>query len=134
MATFKYLENIKETHSKIKHIKYKKLQIQPYLLSETFSNDEVKLLFSLRSRMTNVKSNFSFKFKQNLQCTFGCIVEESQNHLLDCEPLINKLEDKSELAEMEYSDLFDDIQQQLQITKMFRKIFKIREDLLPPEV
>ena len=118
---------MKQTHSKIKYIKYKKLETQPYITSEIFSNEEVQLLFSLRTRMTNVKSNFSSKFQQNPLCTFGCTAEENQNHLLDCEAILNRLEDKSELAEIEYSDLFQDIEQQIQITKMFAKIFKIRE-------
>ena len=33
-AAFKYLEGLKSKHSKIKDIKYKKLQIQPYILDE----------------------------------------------------------------------------------------------------
>ena len=40
------------------------------------------------------------------------------------------MEDKSELAEIEYSDLFQEIEQQVQITKTYAKIFKIREELI----
>ena len=133
IASFKFLENLKKSHSKIKFIKYKKLEIQPYIKSEIFSNEEVKLLFSLRSRMTNVKSNFSSKFQQNLSCMFGCIAEENQNHLLDCESIQNRMEDKSELAEIKYSDLFQEIEQQVQITRTYAKIFKIREELIPSQ-
>jgi len=60
-AAFNYLEGIKATHSKIKHIKYRKLEVQPYILSYELSNDDINTLFALRSRMTPVKNNFSKK-------------------------------------------------------------------------
>ena len=40
------------------------------------------------------------------------------------------MEDKSILAEIEYCDLFGNVEQQVVITKIFSNIFKIREDLL----
>ena len=48
-AAFKYLSNQQKEHSKIKHIKYEELQIQPYLISPIFSKSEISTLFSLRS-------------------------------------------------------------------------------------
>ena len=48
-AAFKYLEGLKSKHSKIKDIKYKKLQIQAYILDE-------------KLRMIKVKGNFSKQF------------------------------------------------------------------------
>ena len=103
---------------------------QPYILSDKFTNEDVKLLFSLRSRMTNVKRNFSTQFKQNLACSLGCANEKTQNHLLDCSHILNKMKDKSILAECEYSDLFKKIADQITITKIFSEIFKIRDNLL----
>ena len=122
-----YLEAIKQSHSKVKFIEYKKFETQPYILSELFSNEEVKLLFSLRSRMTSVKKNFSTKFKQNISCIFGCNFEENQKHIIECEYILNKLEDKTILTEVEYSDLFETIDQQIKITKIYTEAFKIRE-------
>ena len=129
-AAFKYLEKIKNKHSKVKHIKYKKLEIQPYILCEELNNEEVNTLFALRSRMTRVKMNFSNQYKNNLFCTLGCNRSEDQQHLLECEHILDRLEDKYSLAEIEYSDIFGTIQDQVPITKIFSKILKIRKDLM----
>ena len=40
-AAFKYLVELKETHSKVRSIEYKKLETQSYLTSPIFSNDDV---------------------------------------------------------------------------------------------
>ena len=94
------------------------------------TNDEVNLLFALRSRMTKVKKNFSTQYSKNLLCTLGCKVEEDQKHLLECKYILDKLDDKYSLAEIEYSDLFGSFQEQVQITKIFSKLFKIRNELI----
>ena len=47
LAAFSYLTEIQKTHSKVKNIKYDKLEPQPYLLSTLFTNDDVNLLYSL---------------------------------------------------------------------------------------
>ena len=43
-AAFEYLTKIKETHSKVKDIVYKKLEIQPYILESKMSTKEKQLL------------------------------------------------------------------------------------------
>jgi hypothetical protein len=126
-AAFNYLEQIKLTHSKVKHIKYDKLKAQPYIQSDEFNDDQICELFALRSRMVGVKGNFSGLYRNNLKCSFGCNENETQEHLLDCNFLVNKLEDKSILAESEYSDLFGNINQQVEITKCYSEILEIRE-------
>lgn len=129
VATFNYLKALQKSHSKIKFIEYKKLETQPDILSELFSNEEVKLLFSLRLRMTKVKMNFS-KNNDNILCKFGCSSDENQKHLLECDFLLSKLEDKTIHAEIEYCDIFKTIKEQVEITKIYRNIFKIREEIL----
>ena len=44
-AALKYLNQIKETHSKVKDIVYEHLETQAYLTSPLFSNENVNLLF-----------------------------------------------------------------------------------------
>ena len=58
-AAFNYLEKLKLSHSKVKRIAYNKLEAQQYIKSDQFNDEEVRELFSLRSRMTPVKANFS---------------------------------------------------------------------------
>ena len=43
MRALKYLKSFQQTHSKVKEIVYEKLEVQPYLTSPLFSNDEVNL-------------------------------------------------------------------------------------------
>ena len=61
---------------------------------------------------------------------FGCLLEESQEHLMDCIYIIDKLEDKSILAECEYGDIFGKIEQQIEMAKIFFQILNIRDELI----
>ena len=131
-AAFNHLETTKQKHSKVKQINYKKLEPQPYVLSEDFKDEQICELFALRSRMVQVKRNFIGKFRQDLLCSLGCVVEETQDHLLDCKLLIDKMKDISILAEVETSDLFGTVQEQLAVTRCFSEILHIRENLLQP--
>ena len=49
-AALSYLLELQQKHSKFKHIKYTQLKTQAYLKSQLFSNDDVKLIFALRTR------------------------------------------------------------------------------------
>ena len=54
------LKDKQSSHSKIRDIKYNKLQIQPYMASNKFTNEMVQLIFNFRSSMIkNIKANFS---------------------------------------------------------------------------
>ena len=57
-SAFSYLKCLQQSHSKVKKIKYDRLKIAPYFKNADFRNDEKSLLFNLRRRMINVKSNF----------------------------------------------------------------------------
>ena len=129
-AAFMYLQDKKITHSKIKDIEYKKLELQPYLLCENLANEEINTLFALRSKMVSVKKNFSRQFEYNLLCKLGCNSEDIQEHLLDCMYIIDKLDDKTILAEAEHLDIFGNVSQQCDIVKIYCEILKIRESLL----
>ena len=49
---------IYEKHSKVKNIKYDKLELQQYMADSKFTSNNIKLLFKLRTRMVQVKANF----------------------------------------------------------------------------
>ena len=61
-AALKYLKEKQEGHSKVKEIQYDKFQVQDYILNPVFSNEEVNLLHSLRSRTTECKANCKPKY------------------------------------------------------------------------
>ena len=87
---------------------------QEYLESEELTTAEKKLLFRLRSRMVDIKSNFKAKFKDDLLCTFCKKKEETQRHLMECETVQNELNlDNSVKAD----DIFKDIKHQIKALK-----------------
>ena len=66
--------------------------MQSYLCDERFSRQEIQLLFALRTRMVNVKTNFRNLYENELEC-HTCEDDESiedENHLLVCESLSNE--------------------------------------------
>ena len=56
-AAFLYFMGLKETHKKLDQVEYKELKMQYYLGSRLLNNQEKKLLYLLRSRCYDVKSN-----------------------------------------------------------------------------
>ena len=88
-AALQYLREQKQKHSKVKEIEYKKLSIQNYILSPLFSNEEVNLLYALRSRGTDCKANFKNKYlHSNLLCPLCQGEIEDQQHLVKCKKLL----------------------------------------------
>ena len=129
-----------QSHSKVKHIKYKKLESQHYLSSSLFTNYEVELLNKIRSRNLDLKANFKTKFTFNnishLKCSLnGCSQIEEQSHILECIPIWQKFNEKYKLMQAaNYSDIFSkNIKKQKRITKLYTILLDIRENLLKKE-
>jgi len=83
-----YLTKLKESHSKAKNIKHDKIQLQPYLRSETknLTINEKKFIFAARTRMLDVKGNFKTGMLDR-KCRKCEATDETQQHLLDCPAL-----------------------------------------------
>ena len=96
-CAFKYLLEEKNKQKKICNIKYDKLQIQDYLLSENENTKMAKLIFKARSRTLDIKCFKTWKYN-DLTCT-GCNVnEETEIEILKCEGFgVEKEEMKYEL-------------------------------------
>ena len=91
-ATFKEYIRLKKTHSKIKDITYDKFEIAPYLKSPLFTNEEVNILYALRSRSYKCKINFKNMYRNNLQCKLKCVAEDSPEHIFySCKPILQQL-------------------------------------------
>ena len=104
----KYLNVQKESHSKVTNLRYKNVSPQKYITSKDISDEQIQTLFALRRNMLRVKPNFT-GMHPDKSCSFGCNTEETQEHQLSCQYLIDKLEDASILAKIEYSDIFENI-------------------------
>ena len=68
-ATFRKLEELKKSHTKVEDNVYQNLKKpQEYILSEQITNEETELLFALRSRtVRGIRENFPY-----LQYGWGC--------------------------------------------------------------
>ena len=128
-SALKELSKIKENHSKVKHIKHEKFEMQNYFKSYELkmTQDEMQEIFKLRCRVTEVKANFKNKY-ENVECD-QCKEEESQKHVIMCEEL-NKYGGKIDEYEIKYEEIFQqNVKKQLNITKKFRENMKIRKQL-----
>ena len=78
-AAFGKLKEKLESHKKVRHLIYKSLEIQPYLLSDILSQDDRKTLTALRSQcVKGIRHNFSKMYKMSLKCPLLCNPESPQ--------------------------------------------------------
>ena len=122
-AALKHLNNLKGTHSKIQTIEYVELKTQSFITSPIFSNDDVSLLYSLRSRSVDCKANFKSIYKDtDILCPFCKKEDDSQQHMLECEVIKHHFK-STEISQYKivYDDIFKDIKKQKGITSLFRQ-------------
>ena len=128
---YQFLSYSRGKHSKTKNLKT--FTFQTYLQSGKFTTKEKKLLFSLRTRSIDVKTNYKNKHKFNMQCSL-CEDEndeESEIHLLKCAKIIEKIGPNVNLANARYENIFSDkIEDQVAITKVFDLVFKTKDVLM----
>ena len=131
--TFKDLNNLKNSHNKVKHIEYEKFEMQKYLKNPALSNHEAKFAFHARCRMLEVRKNYAQSFVEhfcpicrNIDCP------DTQPHLLECECLES---DNVVVADLpDYEQLFsDDVEKQVAIIKLLKNHFDKRKKLIDEE-
>ena len=128
-AAFKDLQNKKLFHSKVDHIIYSDFKVQKYVKSYLFRTDEKQLLFKLRTRMTNSKSNFKSmhgKIDYNL-CDKN--LPQTDSHLLDCTAILENCPNLARDSVSEYEDIFGNLEKQLKITKLFKEVFEAKQNI-----
>ena len=72
--------------------------------------------------MLEVKGNFRSKYS-DINCSLGCNKEETQQHLTECEKIIENFEK----VNMEYEDIFSTVSKQKAVIKKFQEAITIRE-------
>ena len=130
---FQYLKEKAAKHEKslkiLKTIETKSsLKRQPYLKGNVFNKSDCQLLFKLRSKMVDVKTNFSNLYNQDFTCR-TCKedgVVENESHLLKCKMLVGQLED----ANVEFDFVFGDVDKQRTALQAFKSVLRKREVLL----
>ena len=127
-AALEYLKKLQMTHSKSQNLHYDSLNLQGYLKSGT-SNMTIKeklFCFAARSRMVDVRCN-KLNGQIHLKCRLGCDVNETQNHLLDCDAL----SDSNIVKKIpEYADLLGtDVKKMETVSKILQAKFKLLKEL-----
>ena len=88
--------------------------------------DEKRLLFSMKTRQVNVKTNYRNGFS-NLLCRLcekpGEV--ESEIHLMSCEKILMESDIKEKLEKIAFSDIFGPIEKQISAIKVWKKVIKI---------
>ena len=133
ISAFRYLKEKQSKHSKVKDIIYQKLEMQNYMKSPLFTNEEVSLLFAIRSRAIDCKINFRNKYnKDDLLCSVCQQEEESQIHILHCKVLNDVLRSNELIVDqVNYQDIYgDDHRKQKVIRTIFSKLLSIRKQIL----
>ena len=82
VTSFQYLlKEIKDKDmTKMKNVKYEKLEMQNYLKCEKINLKKKKILFKSRTRMLKVNHNFGNKSP----CPLCELNDDEQSHLLEC--------------------------------------------------
>ena len=125
-AALKSLEDKKAKQSKKENILYRNLS-QKYL--SKFTNDEVCLLAKLRSRNISVKVNFP-GMHSDLLCSLGCGINENQQHILECQPILARSKIGSILTKVRHSDIYGPIKRQKIAVLVYADLLKTREECM----
>ena len=117
----------KKENSKCRKLVKKELVKEHYLIDKSFSRSECELLFALRTRMVSgIKTNFSSHYGNNLTCELCSDSQylDSQEHLLSCATLRKHVQIP---CDIEYEDIYESVEKQLKIVKVFKSILRVRE-------
>ena len=95
-TSMSYLMNKRK--EKTKDIDINNFKPKEYLMSKNLSVTEVQNLYKLRNCMIDVKGNFHSGNKDNMWCRICYLFTETQQHLVDCSPITDKLRGKDILS------------------------------------
>ena len=126
----KYLQKLQHSHSKTSQLILKNFTPSEYLLSPDLNKEEVQTLYKLRNRMLDVKCNRKSFYTQNLWCRTCFLFPESQQHLMQCITLVDRLKDSINFQTLDYNMIHGKPKDQVRIAKCYSIILKTRLDIL----
>ena len=130
---FKYLKEKAQSHSKSLRIleeveRNPKMRRPTYLRGNLLLKSDCQLLFELRSKMLDVKTNFSNLYDNDTSCRtctqVGAV--EDEDHLLHCDALRSENMDQ----EVKFDFVFEDVEKQIRALKVFKAVIRKRNFLL----
>ena len=112
--------------TKVRGMKYNKLQLQPYLQSN-LTDDEKSMLTAIRSKcVRDIKGNFPNMHKVCQHCPMNCNTEEpqldTQEHVLECAKLGG--------SNVDIEFMHASVVEQSQLVREFSKLMKVRSSML----
>ena len=124
MLATEYLIGLRSKHSKSENLMHKNC-MKDYLKSDRLSVEEKKLLFSMKTRSTNVKTNFRNSYT-NLLCRLCQKPDEDECeiHLLKCDQIV-KEKNIENIDKISYLDIFGTLEKQITAVKVWKKILKV---------
>ena len=124
IGAVKYLNNLAEPHSKSDLIVTDTFEKKLYFSDRRFSKEDVQLLFALRTRMIDCKTNFRMQFNNDLSCRICKIddSEENEEHILVC-PILND----TQTADVQFTDVFGEVDAQFNVVQIYKKVLRRRE-------
>ena len=127
---FKYLLNIKMSHSKVKNIEYSKFEMAPYLYDKRFSIYEKTTLVKLRSSMSDCLGNFKSRVVST-SCPCDLSTLQTQEHLLTCVIIRDNCVKVRQNNDVVYNDLFLSVDRQLPAVRLFADILETMSRVMP---
>ena len=126
VAAFNYLKCLQAEHSKIRDIKYEKLEMQPYMNSPDMNAEDIALMFALRTRcIRNIRADFSGMFP-NILCPLCGKHDDKLENVSACEHLTHVPKNGAN-----YSDVFTkSVQFQKLTMQQMRALLEERERIL----
>ena len=117
-------------HEKGNTLYYKDLKHpQPYLITNKLSNNQVSLLFNLRTQcVRGIKDNFHGQYNQNLKCDLCKKETDSQDHILKCHVLKQHI--RWDHEKVKYEHIHGTLQQQINVTIILCALLELRDRLL----
>ena len=84
--------------------------------------------------MIDVKESFKSSYKNNMSCKMCHLFIETQQHLVDCPQIRQKLEGIVEFGKLNYNMIFGSIKNQELFAKNYTLILKAREDIIEKQL
>ena len=83
------------------------------------------------NRSVHVKTNYKSMYKFNMTCFLCQNDEDSERHLLKCPKILENIDNPTDLENISYENIYSqNIDEQIIVSKIFDKIFKVRNILL----
>ena len=111
------------------NLNVQKFEPQDYVISKHLSISEVQNLFKIKNSMIDVKENFK-SGHENMSCRLCFRTSESQQHLLDCPKIRERLNGVIKFEDLKIEMAFQSLKNQELLARNYTIILNARKDML----